>query len=123
MEANLQIIGIDHIQIAMPPGEEDAARAFYGRLLGLREVAKPTHLATRGGCWFEGDGVKIHLGIDADFAPARKAHPGLLVRDLAQLVERLEEAGFRTVIDQPLDGYNRRYVSDPFGNRLEFMER
>ncbi|MDE8762584.1 VOC family protein [Rhizobium sp. CBK13] len=119
----MQIIGIDHIQIAMPPGEEDAARAFYGRLLGLRSVAKPTNLAARGGCWFEGGSVKIHLGVEADFVPARKAHPGLLVRDLAQLVERLEDAGFKTIIDQPLDGYNRRYVSDPFGNWLEFMER
>ncbi|PKA43231.1 glyoxalase [Rhizobium sullae] len=119
----MHIIGIDHIQIAMPSGEEEAARAFYEGLLGLREVPKPTHLAARGGCWFEGQGVKIHLGVEAEFRPARKAHPGLLVRDLSSLIERLEDAGFRTMIDEPLDGYDRRYVSDPFGNRLELMER
>ncbi|SCW86843.1 Catechol 2,3-dioxygenase [Rhizobium mongolense subsp. loessense] len=119
----MHIIGIDHIQIAMPSGEEEAARAFYHGLLGLREVPKPTHLVPRGGCWFEGEGVKIHLGVEAEFVPARKAHPGLLVRDLSWLIERLEDAGFRTTVDQPLDGYDRRYVSDPFGNRLELMER
>ncbi|WP_132554449.1 VOC family protein [Rhizobium azibense] len=85
-------------------------------LVGLREVSKPAHLAASGGCWFEGEGV-------AEFVSARKAHPGLLVRDLSRLSERLEDAGFPTITDQPLDGYNRRYVSDPFGNRLELMER
>lgn len=119
----MHIIGIDHIQIAMPPGEEDKARAFYEGLLGLREVPKPTHLGARGGCWFEGDGVKIHLGVEADFVPARKAHPGLLVDDLSQLAARLEGAGYSTITDQPLDGFNRRYVNDPFGNRLELMEQ
>ncbi|APO79571.1 glyoxalase/bleomycin resistance protein/dioxygenase family protein (plasmid) [Rhizobium etli 8C-3] len=119
----MHIIGIDHIQLAMPSGEEEDARAFYQGLLGLREVSKPAHLAARGGCWFEGEGAKIHLGVEAEFVPARKAHPGLLVRDLSRLSERLEDAGFPTITDQPLDGYNRRYVSDPFGNRLELMER
>lgn len=113
---------IDHIQLAMPAGQEAAARAFYDRLLGLTERPKPAHLEARGGCWFEAGGVKVHLGVDADFVAARKAHPAFIVDDLKSLCAKLEEAGFPTVADQPLDGYLRRYVSDPFGNRIELME-
>ncbi|WP_026792273.1 VOC family protein [Pleomorphomonas oryzae] len=113
---------IDHIQLAMPAGREAAARAFYGRLLGLTERPKPAHLQARGGCWFEAGAVKVHLGVDADFVAARKAHPAFIVDNLESLCAQLEQAGFPTVADQPLDGYLRRYVSDPFGNRIELME-
>jgi catechol 2,3-dioxygenase-like lactoylglutathione lyase family enzyme len=118
----MAVIGIDHIQLAMPAGEENAARAFYDGLLGLKEVAKPPHLAVRGGCWFEANGVKIHLGVEQNFSPAKKAHPGLIVSDLSTLTETLELAGFPTSSNQPLEGYNRKYVSDPFGNRIELMQ-
>jgi catechol 2,3-dioxygenase-like lactoylglutathione lyase family enzyme len=115
------IIGIDHVQLAMPSGREDEAREFYGRLLGIPEKSKPADLAKRGGVWFESGALKIHLGVEADFRPARKAHPALLVRDLRGLVERLRQAGVE-VVDDPLDGFDRVYASDPFGNRIELME-
>jgi catechol 2,3-dioxygenase-like lactoylglutathione lyase family enzyme len=115
------IVGIDHVQLAMPAGREADARAFYGALLGIPEREKPPDLARRGGAWFENGAIKIHLGVEADFRPARKAHPALLVRDLRRLVERFGAAGV-AVIDDPLDGFDRVYVDDPFGNRLELME-
>ena len=113
---------LDHVQLAMPPGREDEARAFYADALGISEVPKPAHLAKRGGCWFEQGGLKVHLGVDADFKPARKAHPAFIVSDLGKLVTRLETRGYRVGEDEPLEGYNRRYVDDPFGNRIELME-
>ena len=113
---------IDHVQLAMPAGGEELARWFYGELLGLPEIPKPEHLARRGGCWFESPTVKIHLGVEADFRPARKAHPALLVTELATLVRQLQDAGVETVVDEPLVGYHRVYVYDPFGNRLELLE-
>ena len=119
----MSIIGVDHIQLAMPAGRENEARQFYSSLLGLPERPKPAELARRGGAWFENDRVKIHLGVDAEFRPARKAHPGLLVRDLKSLIERLQRAGYPVSDDAPLPGYQRVFVSDPFGNRLELMER
>jgi catechol 2,3-dioxygenase-like lactoylglutathione lyase family enzyme len=115
------IVGIDHVQLAMPPGREDDARAFYDRLLGIPEVPKPADLAKRGGAWFENGQVKVHLGVEADFRSARKAHPALLVRDLRILVRQLADAGVE-VVEEPLAGYDRVYVHDPFGNRLELME-
>jgi catechol 2,3-dioxygenase-like lactoylglutathione lyase family enzyme len=117
----MTIVGIDHVQLAMPAGREEDARRFYSNLLGIPEVPKPAELARRGGAWFESSHVKIHLGVDPDFRPAKKAHPALLVMNLRGLVERLRNAGV-TVVDEPLDGYDRVYVSDPFGNRLELME-
>jgi catechol 2,3-dioxygenase-like lactoylglutathione lyase family enzyme len=105
----------------MPAGREADAREFYSRLLGIPEVAKPAYLARRGGVWFETGAVKIHLGVDTDFRPARKAHPALLVRELRPLVERLRKAGV-DVLEEPLEGYARVYVTDPFGNRIELME-
>lgn len=119
---NPQILGIDHVQLAMPVGEEDKAREFYAGLLGIPEVPKPAALARRGGLWFEQGHVKIHLGVENDFRPARKAHPAFLVRDLAALVRRFGDAGVQVVDDDSLPGYDRVYVSDPFGNRLELME-
>jgi catechol 2,3-dioxygenase-like lactoylglutathione lyase family enzyme len=116
------VVGVDHVQLAMPAGREADARAFYDTLLGIPEVAKPPALAARGGAWFESGALRIHLGVDRDFRPARKAHPGLLVRDLSGLIERLRAAGHAVTEDEPLPGYLRVYVDDPFGNRLELME-
>lgn len=113
---------IDHVQLAMPVGGEAAARAFYSDLLGLPETPKPPHLARRGGCWFESERVKVHLGVEQDHRPARKAHPALLVTDLPDLVARLTEAAVELVTDEPLDGYDRVYAYDPFGNRLELLQ-
>ena len=118
----MQIEGIEHIQLAMPAGQEDAARKFYAGLLGIPEVPKPPELAKRGGAWFESRQVKVHLGIDPDFRPARKAHPGLLVRDLSILVRKLREAGVEVVEAEPLPGWTHVYIADPFGNRIELME-
>jgi catechol 2,3-dioxygenase-like lactoylglutathione lyase family enzyme len=117
------IVGVDHVQLAMPAGREDDARGFYEGLLGLPEVPKPPHLAKRGGAWFENGQVKIHLGVDSEFRAARKAHPGLLVDNLRALVVRLRGAGILVIDDQPLAGCDRVYVDDPFGNRLELLER
>jgi catechol 2,3-dioxygenase-like lactoylglutathione lyase family enzyme len=116
------IIGLDHIQLAMPAGEEAAARAFYGDVLGLVEELKPSNLLPRGGVWFRGGSLRLHLGVDPDFRPAKKAHPALLVRGLAQLAARCKAAGFVPVVDEPLEGFERFYVFDPFGNRIELLE-
>ena len=116
------ITGLDHVQLAMPAGREAEARAFYAGLLGIPEIAKPPALAARGGAWFERGALRIHLGVDPEFRPARKAHPGLSVRGLDALIADLRRAGHAVVEDEPLEGYHRVYVSDPFGNRLELME-
>ena len=118
----MRITAIHHVQLAMPRGREEDARGFYHGLLGLSEVSKPSHLAARGGCWFERDGLRIHLGIEPNFRPATKAHPALLVDDLAALRTAIEAAGFTVRTDEPLDGYDRIYVDDPFGNRIELLE-
>ena len=117
----MHVIGIDHVQLAIPAGGENAAREFYARLLGIPEVPKPPALAKRGGAWFESDNLKVHLGVDPDFRPARKAHPGLLVRDLTALVRQLRSAGY-DVEEARVDDRLRAYVDDPFGNRLELVE-
>lgn len=117
------IIGLDHVQLAMPRGGEDAARGFYRDVLGLTELPKPADLAARGGCWFEGGGVSLHLGVEEPFAPARKAHPALLVGDLAALHSRLADNGVEFNHGTPLHGYVRGDVADPFGNRIELMQR
>lgn len=117
------ILGLDHIQLAMPPGSEDLARQFYGGVLGCEEIAKPPNLAARGGCWFKCGELQVHLGVEQHFVPARKAHPGFIVADIAGLMETLRAAGVGIVDDEPLMGWYRIYASDPFGNRLEFMQR
>jgi catechol 2,3-dioxygenase-like lactoylglutathione lyase family enzyme len=119
----MKVVSIDHVQLAMPAGREAEARAFYADLLGIEEQPKPPHLAKRGGCWFERGALRIHLGVEKNFAPARKAHPALIVEDLPALVAALKRAGHRVVDDEPLDGYVRVYVDDPFGNRIELMEQ
>ncbi len=117
------VIGIDHVQLSMPAGEEQTARAFYADALGLDEVPKPAHLAVRGGCWFAGGGANIHLGIEQDFRPARKAHPALLVDDLNAFTAQLAAAGIAFTPGKPLEGYVRGDIVDPFGNRIELMQR
>jgi catechol 2,3-dioxygenase-like lactoylglutathione lyase family enzyme len=116
------ILAIHHVQLAMPRGGEADARAFYVDVLGFREVTKPPHLAARGGAWFTTGSVHLHLGVEDDFRPARKAHPALLVTSLSPLLERCTSAGYSITIDQPLPGYERAYVADPFGNRIELLE-
>jgi len=113
---------LHHVQLAMPAGREDEARAFYHNTLGIPEVAKPPNLAARGGCWFERGALKIHLGVEQAFVAARKAHPAFVVDGLRELVFRLEHGGYHVSQDQPLEGYDRVYVDDPFGNRIELME-
>lgn len=118
----MRIDRVEHVQLAMPSGGEALARAFYGGVLDIPEIPKPAHLAKRGGCWFERGSLKIHLGVEAEFRPARKAHPALLVVDLQALVGRLKSAGHDVCENEPLEGYDRVYVDDPFGNRIELME-
>jgi catechol 2,3-dioxygenase-like lactoylglutathione lyase family enzyme len=118
----MRLRAIEHVQLAMPSGEEAKARAFYEGVLGLTEKLKPPNLAARGGAWFERDDVRVHVGVDKDFRAATKAHVGFLVDELPALVARCREAGYRVVDDEPLEGFERAYVFDPFGNRLEFME-
>jgi catechol 2,3-dioxygenase-like lactoylglutathione lyase family enzyme len=117
----LKIVAIDHVQLAMPAGREAEVRRFYCELLGLPEVRKPPDLAKRGGAWFEGAHVKIHLGVEGDFRPAQKAHPALLVDGLAELAGRLRAAGCKVTDDPHPDGRARIYADDPFGNRLELI--
>ena len=118
----MTILALDHVQLAMPPGGEGEARAFYAGLLGLPERDKPAPLRARGGCWFERGSVRVHLGVEDGFVPARKAHPAFWVDDLAVLAARLAAAGHPTRADMPLDGHDRLYVNDPFGNRIELMQ-
>ncbi|MGH9300728.1 MAG: VOC family protein [Acidimicrobiales bacterium] len=118
----MKVRAIDHVQLAMPPGGEVMARAFYEDLLGIAWMPKPEPLAQRGGCWFDGGTVKVHLGVEDSFRPARKAHPALLVDDLGGLCNKLREAGVQIRPGEPLAGYDHAYVDDPFGNRIELME-
>ena len=118
----MPVTALDHVQLAMPPGREDEARSFYAGLLGIPEAPKPPNLTRRGGCWFERVALKVHLGVEAGFRPARKAHPAFLVDNLAALAATLATAGLPTRAEEPLDGYERGYVDDPFGNRIELMQ-
>ncbi len=106
----------------MPAGREAEAVAFYEGLLGIADVPKPDHLAARGGCWFEDGDLKVHLGVDGDFRPATKAHPAFIVDDVRSIAGAVAAAGFVVNDDEPLDGYDRVYVADPFGNRIELMQ-
>lgn len=114
---------IDHVQLAMPPGPEAEARAekFFSGMLGLERVPKPPQLAVRGGCWFERGPVKIHLGVEEEFRPARKAHPALVVSDLEELCRRLDQSGYPTRRTEDVPGQPQWYVDDPFGNRIELI--
>jgi catechol 2,3-dioxygenase-like lactoylglutathione lyase family enzyme len=117
------ITGVDHVQLAMPRGREDAARSFYAELLGMTELPKPPVLAARGGCWFASGAAVLHLGVEEPFVPARKAHPALLVDDLDGLEAALTETGHACVrSDGEIPGVRRFHTHDPFGNRVEFQQ-
>jgi catechol 2,3-dioxygenase-like lactoylglutathione lyase family enzyme len=118
----MRVSGIDHVQIAAPPGCEAAARAFYGGLLGLAELPKPEPLASRGGCWFKAGALELHVGVEEPFSPARKAHPGFVVDDLEALRATLAGEAIAVRDDTDLPGVARFYAEDPFGNRLEFRQ-
>jgi len=113
---------LHHVQVACPAGSEDALRAFYAGVLGMTEVEKPAVLAARGGVWFRSGAAEIHCGVEADFRPARKAHPGLLTDDLDALAAACEQAGHPVERDPHFPGHRRVYVSDPVGNRLEVLQ-
>jgi catechol 2,3-dioxygenase-like lactoylglutathione lyase family enzyme len=116
------LTGIDHIQIAAPKGSEEKARTFYGEILGMNEIPKPENLKGRGGCWFKVGAQEVHIGIQPDFTPAKKAHPGFTVNALDELKERLEKDGYSISEEQPIAGRSRFFTHDPFGNRIEFLE-
>jgi catechol 2,3-dioxygenase-like lactoylglutathione lyase family enzyme len=118
-----EVVGLDHVQIAIPAGGEDAVRRFYGDLLGLTEVPKPAALGDRGGCWLVGPGVALHFGVDEPFQPWRKAHVALVADDLPGLRARLDAAGVMTRDDESTFAVRRFYAWDPFGNRLELVDR
>ncbi len=118
----MEILGLHHVQLAMPEGGETEAVAFYEGVLGIPQVPKPPNLEVRGGCWFESGPIRIHLGVEQGFRPARKAHPALLADDLTAIRHHLVRAGVEIADDQPLPGFDRFYAYDPFGNRLEFLE-
>jgi catechol 2,3-dioxygenase-like lactoylglutathione lyase family enzyme len=119
----MPIVALDHVQLAMPAGGEASARRFYGEVLGLEEIPKPAALAGRGGAWFRGGSVELHLGVEDDFRPARKAHPALRVRGLSGLIRRCVDAGHPVERAVPVPGVERVHVHDPFGNRIELIER
>ncbi len=112
---------IDHVQLAIPSGGEEAARGFWAGLLGLAERPKPPDMAKRGGCWFESAEVKVHCGVEDPFQPAGKAHVAFRVGDVGTLAARARESGFEVVGDKALAGQERVFIFDPFGNRLEFL--
>ena len=116
------IKALHHVQLAMPVGREADARAFYCDVLGMTEKPKPEHLAKRGGAWFVAGSAEVHLGVEDDFRAAKKAHPALLVDDLRATIEQCTKAGFEITRDKPLPGYDRAYVNDPFGNRIELLQ-
>jgi catechol 2,3-dioxygenase-like lactoylglutathione lyase family enzyme len=118
----VEVLAIDHVQLAMPPGQEDRARAFYTGVLGIPEIPKPAELAARGGVWFERGALRVHLGVEQDFRPAKKAHPGLRVRDLDALVARCRDAGYPVTEADPREASRQAFVYDPFGNRIELVE-
>src|SRR5678815_2886894 len=110
----MKILSIDHVQLAMPIGEEEKARSFFINILGFSEIPKPAELAKRGGAWFESENVQLHIGVETDFRPARKAHPAFIVDDLDTLIAKAQTGGYETDTSQPpLDGYKRAHVFDP----------
>ena len=116
-------LALDHVQIAIPVGGEDQARAFFGALLGLTELPKPADMAARGGCWFQLGDRQLHMGVEQDFRAAKKAHVALATDKLDDLRAVMEAAGYETKDDSVVDGRYRFFTHDPFGNRIEFMDR
>jgi Lactoylglutathione lyase and related lyases len=119
----MSIIEIHHIQLAMPPGAEEIARSFYIGILDFTEIDKPSNLAKRGGVWFRSKSVQLHLGIETNFRPSKKAHPAFEVDDLASIEKRCMDSGHSVARDEPLSGYERIYVTDPFENRIELLQK
>jgi len=119
----MPVIGFDHVQLAMPNGRENEGRFFFGDILGLPELPKPANLGNRGGLWFQCGAVQLHLGVQQDFKPAIKAHPGLLVDQLEPIITALQTAGYPVLSDVPIAGFSRVFTQDPFGNRIELLER
>ena len=117
-----KVLALDHLQVAMPRGEESAARAFYGDLLGLPELPKPAAQARRGGVWFQCGTQQLHLGVEDDFRAAKKAHPAFVVDDLVQIGQRLTDAGFSVGEIEALGEATRLFTEDPFGNRVELLQ-
>src|SRR5215467_10718651 len=118
-----RFLAIDHVQLAIPPGGEERARSFYGEVLGFTEVAKPVEMAERPAIWFASGPVSLHIRTDPEFHPAKKAHPALLVEGLDAILQRCQKAGIISKADTSFEGLRRFHVFDPFGNRLELMER
>ena len=119
--SEMPFTAIDHVQLAMPPGEEQKARAFYANLLGMVELPKPPELAKRGGCWFESGRVQLHLGVESDFRPAKKAHPALRCADYPALLKKLRDSGIEVNEPNDIPGVSRCHIHDPFENRLELV--
>lgn len=117
-----RLLGLHHVQLAMPPGEEQAAIDFYEGVLGLDHVPKPPELEGRGGAWFRSGDLEVHLGVEDGFQPALKAHPAFLVEDLERVRARIEMSGFKVIESEQFSGFHRVHVRDPFGNRLELIE-
>jgi catechol 2,3-dioxygenase-like lactoylglutathione lyase family enzyme len=119
----MAVYGIDHVQVSIPAGGEPQARRFYGEILGLDEIPKPPNLAARGGAWFQCGALQLHLGVESEFRPARRAHPALLVSNLAGTIEALTAAGYEVKYDsEPIEGVARAFTADPFGNRIELVQ-
>lgn len=118
---NLPFAAIDHVQLAMPAGQEEKARKFYADLLGMQEIPKPAELLKRGGCWFESGPVQIHLGVEKDFRPAKKAHPAFRCADYDGLVVKLQASGVEVNEAEDIPGVRRCHLHDPFGNRIELI--
>ena len=116
------LTGVHHVQLTAPPGCETEARAFWGELLGLPELVKPINLQPRGGVWFQCGDQQLHVSVETDFRPSKKGHPAILVANLRELRQHFEAHGVPTNDDEPLPGFQRFYASDPFGNRLEFLQ-
>jgi catechol 2,3-dioxygenase-like lactoylglutathione lyase family enzyme len=119
--SEFSFLAIDHVQLAMPPGEESTARHFYADLLGMREIPKPAPLAARGGCWFAGGSVQLHLGVEQDFRAAKKAHPAIRVNGYAALLAKLKAAGVEVIDADDIPNVQRSHIFDPFGNRIELI--
>ena len=118
-----KITGIDHVQVAMPAGSEGPARAFYSGMLGLPEIPKPAHLAVRGGAWFQCGAAQLHLGADAGFQAAKKAHPALTVDGFEEFAAALAAQGIEVRPEEEVAGLRRATIFDPFGNRVELIEQ
>ena len=122
MAEGFRLVGIHHVQLAMPEGEDTAAVGFYAETLGLTQVPKPEELSPRGGVWFSSGDLELHLGVEDQFRPAVKAHPAILVEGLGKIRAQIEEAGYKVSDTVQIEGFDRLYVRDPFGNRLELIE-